>query len=371
MKININDMSNKLTVLMPTFNRAHLLKKAINSVLEQSYKNIIVKVFDNASTDSTESLVGGISSKDDRVEYYCHASNIGMLANFKFAFSKINTPFFSILTDDDLIEKNCYSTAINLLNKHPEIMFVVMGTLIVDENMRLVSRESPISDGQLHFYSPDNGFEAMHNAEVPLTCIAMVFRSEAASVYLEMNDEFDAGSDIRFLLNLAAKYKFAYLSKVGAIVVNHSESFSALKNNFDVLHQAIQVSRYAEIYKKSSNDCIRNFAIHQINKLLSRSYKRAMILGGIRRLLLYICNPTKLNNDIVLLDIFNSKNSGFLMTSKSINFIYRSRSIKYIIHLMLIKFYNIKSSNKKKNLAFLENKIYKKLFDDLFRINQT
>ena len=44
----------------------------------------------------------------------------------------------------------------------------------------------------------------------------MVFRKELASIYNEMNDENDLGSDMRFLFCLASRYDYAYLSKPGA-----------------------------------------------------------------------------------------------------------------------------------------------------------
>ncbi|WP_258075099.1 glycosyltransferase family 2 protein [Brachyspira murdochii] len=57
-------MSNNLplvSIIITTYNRAELLKRAINSAVEQTYQNIEIIISDNASTDNTEDVVNIIS----------------------------------------------------------------------------------------------------------------------------------------------------------------------------------------------------------------------------------------------------------------------------------------------------------------------
>ena len=46
-----------VTVIIPTFNRAHVIQKAINSVLIQNYKNFELIIIDDGSTDNTEEII--------------------------------------------------------------------------------------------------------------------------------------------------------------------------------------------------------------------------------------------------------------------------------------------------------------------------
>ena len=73
MQKNINDP--KISVILPTFNRAHLLERSINSVLAQTYKNLELIIIDDASEDETPQLVNNIS--DPRVEYIQHKKKQG------------------------------------------------------------------------------------------------------------------------------------------------------------------------------------------------------------------------------------------------------------------------------------------------------
>lgn len=64
-----------VSIVIPSYNRAHLLGRAIRSVLNQTYKNFEVIVVDDASTDDTAEIVK--TFKDDRIQYILHDANAG------------------------------------------------------------------------------------------------------------------------------------------------------------------------------------------------------------------------------------------------------------------------------------------------------
>src|ERR1035438_3289851 len=89
-----------ITTLIPTYKRATLLERAIRSALGQTYPHLQVCVYDNASGDDTQETVRRLSSADRRVKYFCHATNMGAHKNFIQAMESVETPFFSLLSDD-------------------------------------------------------------------------------------------------------------------------------------------------------------------------------------------------------------------------------------------------------------------------------
>jgi glycosyltransferase involved in cell wall biosynthesis len=65
-----------IDIIIPTYNRKNYLKKAIDSVLKQSYKDINIIISDNDSDDLTEELVNEYLSKYDNIYYYKQDINI-------------------------------------------------------------------------------------------------------------------------------------------------------------------------------------------------------------------------------------------------------------------------------------------------------
>jgi len=87
-------MTPQITTIIPTYRRPKLLKRAIESALNQSYPHIQVLVLDNDSNDGTKEQVQAMMKKDARIIYHCHKTNIGANANFKFGLEQVKTPYF-------------------------------------------------------------------------------------------------------------------------------------------------------------------------------------------------------------------------------------------------------------------------------------
>ncbi|MCR4298181.1 MAG: glycosyltransferase, partial [Gallionella sp.] len=99
-----------ITTIIPTYRRPVLLRRAILSALHQTYPHVRVCVYDNASgdetesvVDETESVVKEIARHDPRVKYHRHPRNIGSYNNFNYGIREVETEFFSLLSDDDVL----------------------------------------------------------------------------------------------------------------------------------------------------------------------------------------------------------------------------------------------------------------------------
>jgi glycosyltransferase involved in cell wall biosynthesis len=89
----------KVTVCICTCNRAEMLKGAIQSVLNQSYRDMKIVVLDECSTDGTKDVV--LAFDDERLEYRCNEADLGMLGNFNRAIEVCDTEYLNIFHDDD------------------------------------------------------------------------------------------------------------------------------------------------------------------------------------------------------------------------------------------------------------------------------
>jgi glycosyltransferase involved in cell wall biosynthesis len=89
-----------ISVVMPTYNRADSLERAIQSVLGQTYRNIDVIVVDDGSTDNTSEILRKFT-KDSRLRVIRHEKNKGVCAAKNTGFDNIRGEWFFITDSDD------------------------------------------------------------------------------------------------------------------------------------------------------------------------------------------------------------------------------------------------------------------------------
>ena len=88
-----------ISVVTPTYNRAHLVARAIRSVLNQAYQDFELIVVDDASTDNTEPVVRGF--RDPRIRYVRHNENRGGSAARNTGIELCQGEYIAFLDADD------------------------------------------------------------------------------------------------------------------------------------------------------------------------------------------------------------------------------------------------------------------------------
>jgi glycosyltransferase involved in cell wall biosynthesis len=214
-----------ITAIIPTYRRPQLLRRAISSVLEQEDASLQVCVYDNASGDETADVVATLAAKDSRVIYHQHPTNIGGLANFLFGMSRVETPFFSLLSDDDYLLPGFYRRALAGLSEKPQAMCWAGMTLNVDE--RGVVWDARVRDwAREGLLEPPDGFMAMTGGMAP-SWTGILFRREVLDLVGMLDPEVLGPSDLEYLLRLAARFPYVLQKHPSAVFTLNSASFSA------------------------------------------------------------------------------------------------------------------------------------------------
>jgi len=147
-------MSSKIiTILLPTYQRPRLLKRAIQSVLSQSFDKLILRVYDNGNDDETQALMQAILEKDNRVEYMRHQINIGCLANFHKLFASVDSEYCMLLSDDDFLLPGFLGTGHASLQEHPQALFYSSATLTCNLLNSTFQRKNSNWEHRVHFPS--------------------------------------------------------------------------------------------------------------------------------------------------------------------------------------------------------------------------
>ena len=105
-----------VSIIIPTFNRSALLKRAIESVINQNYENIIeIIITDDNSTDDTEKIVKEYQKKDSRIIYTKNSKyKPGPTGNKNNGLDLAKGEFIGILDDDDILLPDAVSKLVNI-----------------------------------------------------------------------------------------------------------------------------------------------------------------------------------------------------------------------------------------------------------------
>jgi len=87
------EMQPKVSIGMPVYNGEKTIKKAINTLLAQTFRDFELIISDNASDDETENICRRFALKDKRIHYLRQSKNLGASANFNFLLSMSKNPW--------------------------------------------------------------------------------------------------------------------------------------------------------------------------------------------------------------------------------------------------------------------------------------
>lgn len=123
----------ELAVGMPVHNGERHLREALDSLLGQTYRDFVLLISDNASTDATPGICREYAARDPRVCYVRQETNAGGAPNFNFVFHRTASPFFKWAASDDLHSPNFLETCVRGLKENPGHFLAFTKYRIIDE----------------------------------------------------------------------------------------------------------------------------------------------------------------------------------------------------------------------------------------------
>jgi glycosyltransferase involved in cell wall biosynthesis len=192
-----------VTTVIPTYQRPALLRRAILSVLAQSYGDLEVHVFDDASSDETEQVVRELARRDTRVKYFCQHKNTGMGINRAQAGNSPRSPFFTVLDDDDLLAPDFFRTALAAFARYPDAM-MFCGQLIYYEEA-LPGRTAPYATLPAGYYPAPTAL-CQSLANFCSGTDSMMFRREVLDTTGGFDPVADWAADLDFGVRVLARH---------------------------------------------------------------------------------------------------------------------------------------------------------------------
>jgi glycosyltransferase involved in cell wall biosynthesis len=127
-----------ISIIIPTYNRAHLIGETLDSVLNQTYQNWECIIVDDGSTDNTAELVNAYVERDSRFQYHQRPESYKSGGNGarNYGFELSIGAFIQWFDDDDIMHVEFISERIMLFES--DINFVIGLGSITDENLNIV-----------------------------------------------------------------------------------------------------------------------------------------------------------------------------------------------------------------------------------------
>jgi len=271
------DNSPLITCVIPTYCRPRMVERAIRSVLAQTFTRLRVFVTDNASGDETADLIRSIQERDSRVVYHCQPSNIGMNANIAYGMAHVETPFFSLLSDDDVLLPKFYELAYSEFLKYPQAFFVATKVPCVTEDGKFIDEPLSLWD-RFGMFEPPTGAHRVATICHP-TITGILFRCEIIDAIYSHIDRDTHAADYEIILNAAAKYPMVTVDQPGALFIQHQGPRALPPDPFIITNQ------WMDLIRKIDEDC--RFP-SEIKAKFRQRYK-IYLTGYLRGLIIRFC----------------------------------------------------------------------------------
>lgn len=110
-------MSSRVSVIIPAYNASKYIERCINSLINQTYKNLEILVVDDGSKDNTLELLDRLANKDNRINVI-HKINEGVSIARNTALSKVTGEYVLFTDSDDWLEKDMVEKLVNSATKN-------------------------------------------------------------------------------------------------------------------------------------------------------------------------------------------------------------------------------------------------------------
>lgn len=202
------------SIVIPTYNREHLIENTINSIIKQNYKNYEIIIIDDGSTDNTEKFIKDRYSENKKIFYY-FKDNGERGAARNYGFKKAKGEFVIFLDSDDLLTELHLNYLYDAIIKNPSINFIATKYEIRKNEKYYKSEIKNIEEG---FYGVDILLKGN-----PFACNFAVRRKNENIILFREEREFVIIEDWVFLVENLMTNSIYVVDKYSIIMIDHDQ----------------------------------------------------------------------------------------------------------------------------------------------------
>ena len=220
-------MNEKISVIIPLYNKEHEIKRTINSVLSQTYQNFEIIVVDDHSADGGPAIVKSIH--DPRISFI-EQDHRGVSFTRNHGVDRAKSNFIAFLDADDEWMPDHLKILLRLKRKFPDAgIFTAAYQMFTKSGKTVYPRYRAIPKSPFEGLVP-NYFESASLGEGP---VAVSVAGISKKLFIELGGfpvGESTGEDVDLWAKIALKYPIAFSSEIGAIY--HTEVSNRASDNY-------------------------------------------------------------------------------------------------------------------------------------------
>ena len=202
-----------IDILIPVYNGEKYIKKCIDSLLFQTYKNLRIVVADDGSTDSTPKILKDYASQHKNIEIYTKKNEGNISKTRNFLLSKIKSTLFTFYDSDDYAEPTYIQTLHELLTTY-NVDMALCGKLRHSENKYVDFEKLNKKGSTIYFFNKQETIAEMLSSNLfNGTVYCKLMKTETAKdCFFDENIHY--GEDLDFCFKVMQNCeKFAFINK--------------------------------------------------------------------------------------------------------------------------------------------------------------
>lgn len=250
-------MKELISIIIPIYNSEKYLKKGIDSILNQTYKNIELLLIDDGSKDNSKEICKNYEKNDNRIKYF-YKKNSGVSDTRNYGLKKATGEYIMFIDSDDYIDKNYIECMYKSL-KNYKVNISISGFELDDFKYKKIKS---INYGKTKLYNQEEIFIDYINNRIFSSSCKMLIKKSIINNLFETNLKY--GEDFLFSYYLTKNNNFVYVNNTG---------YHYYQNNNSATH---------EIDKKNIKKYIEDneyvfYKIDEINKKYSDIIKSKLV----------------------------------------------------------------------------------------------
>lgn len=270
----------KFSIIIPTYNRAYIVEKTLQSVFSQTYKNYEIIVVDNCSTDRTIEVLQPYAD-EGRIRLIQHDKNYERSTSRNTGMKNATGDYLTFLDSDDIMGENCLQDAADFITAHKEFQ-------IFHNRYKYRNMEGNIIETYQPKINLAKSFETILEVNF-LACIG-VFISKTIYQHYRFTENKDiiGSEDWLFWIEILKDYnRIGRIEKVNSFIIEHDgRTMRDFKPELlekrvslirEILTERLKIGNKIRIYDWSSGILVANGYYEAGNKKLA--FRKLMKTG--------------------------------------------------------------------------------------------